>query len=51
LTYVASIPLHFQVVGEGEEVEIGLRQALEVAGPPREVGDELHRLGAGVAEL
>ena len=51
LTYIATISLHFQIVCEGEKVDIGFRQDLEVAGPLRKVGDELDRLGPGISEL
>jgi hypothetical protein len=51
LAYVTAVPLNLQVVCQGEKVDIGFGQNLEVAGPPREVGDKLDRFGTGVSEL
>ncbi len=51
VTYVATIPLQFQIVGQGEKVDIRLGQDLEIAGSLRKVGNKLDRLGPGVSEL
>lgn len=49
--YIAPISLELQFIGKSEEVQIGLRQDLEVAGPAGEIGDKLDRVGAGASEL
>jgi len=51
LTYIAAISLNLQIICKGEEVNIGLRQNLEVARSPCEAGDELDGLGSGIPEL
>ena len=51
LTYIAAISLNLQIICKGEEVNIGLRQNLEVASSPCEAGDELDGLGSGIPEL
>jgi hypothetical protein len=48
LTYITAIPLNLEIVCEGEEMNIGLRQDLEVASSPRKAGDELDGFGSGI---
>jgi hypothetical protein len=51
VTYISPIPLQFEIICQGEEVNVGLREDLEIASALREVGDELDRLGPRVSEL
>ena len=50
-TYIAAISLHLQIICQGEEMQIRLREDLQVTRAARKVCDELDRFGTRGSQL